>query len=533
MLWMCLLLPSLPVEVFTRAQSPADAAKPFAVTTGGRTPRIVGANAGARDAGIRTGQLVSASLALSPDLLLRDRDPHAETAALAAVATWATQFTPAVALAPPDAVLVEIGGSLRLFGGLPKLTARLSRGVHDLGYAMRSALAPTPAAALLFARAESRVRLDYSLPFETRDGSSGKVESDPTFSALAPLPLALTDADPAVVATLAAAGVATFGQACALPRAALARRVGTDFVALLDRVRGVVPDPRPPFAPPPRYTGKLELPAPVENVEALGFAVNRLVHELAGWLLGRGLGVVEMSLALAHERHAGVMTGVPVTTVRFALAAPAREPAHLAAVLRERLARVVLPAPVATVTLASKAVAPLAGRNLGLLPGDAATATVPLRDRLRARLGEDAVTLVAPHAEHRPERAWRDAPANAVGPASAGREAAMALPVRLKPDPRRALRPDHGRVIRSPRHPAPSGCWPSRSRSGICSKRSRGCCGTGPSGSSRAGGMAPTSGGITTSPRIRAARRCGSIAITATGSTTASGSCTACSRRGK
>jgi protein ImuB len=33
---------------------------------------------------------------------------------------------------------------------------------------------------------------------------------------------------------------------------------------------------------------------------------------------------------------------------------------------------------------------------------------VPLVDRLRARLGEDAVTLVAPHAEHRPERAWRE-----------------------------------------------------------------------------------------------------------------------------
>ena len=30
---------------------------------------------------------------------------------------------------------------------------------------------------------------------------------------------------------------------------------------------------------------------------------------------------------------------------------------------------------------------------------------MPLLDRLRARLGEDAVTLVAPHAEHRPERA--------------------------------------------------------------------------------------------------------------------------------
>ena len=155
MLWACLLLPSLPLDVFARAASPAEALMPFAVGSGGRTPRIVGANAAARAAGIRPGQLVSASLALSPGLVLRERDPDAESAALEAVASWTTQFTPAVALAPPDAVLAEIGGSLRLFGGLPKLIARLSRGAHDLGYAMRFALAPTPSAALLFARAET------------------------------------------------------------------------------------------------------------------------------------------------------------------------------------------------------------------------------------------------------------------------------------------------------------------------------------------------------------------------------------------
>jgi protein ImuB len=432
MLWACLLLPSLPLDIFARAQSPADAAKPFAVATGGRTPRIVSANASARDAGIRTGQLVSASLALSPDLVLRDRDPNAETAALAAVATWATQFTPVVALAPPDAVLVEIGGSLRLFDGLPKLTARLARGVHDLGYAMRLALAPTPAAAVLFARAGIGFGYPLSRDSARKTGETRKTAPAPDFitmaanpqgwfDALLPLPLSLLDADPAVVAMLAAAGVTTFGQACALPRAALIRRVGADFVTLLDRVRGLVPDPRPPFVPPPRYTGKIDLPAPVENVEALAFAVNRLVHELAGWLSGRGLGIVEMSLALAHERYVGVATGVPATSVRFALAAPAREPAHLVAVLRERLARVALPAAVEAITLASLATAPLAGRNLGLLPGDDAAATVPLLDRLRARLGEDAVTLVAWHAEHRPERAWRDVPVKTVGPASAGR----------------------------------------------------------------------------------------------------------------
>jgi hypothetical protein len=88
----------------------------------------------------------------------------------------------------------------------------------------------------------------------------------------------------------------------------------------------------------------------VENIEALAFAVNRLVHELAGWLTGRGLGVIELALALAHERYIGVKTGIPATHVRFALAAPAREHPHLIAVLRERLARVALPASVESIT---------------------------------------------------------------------------------------------------------------------------------------------------------------------------------------
>ncbi len=421
MLWTCLLLPSLPLEVFTRAQAPDDAARPFAVTTGGRTPRVVAAGAAASAAGVRAGQLVSAALALAPGLALRERDPDAEAAALAAVAAWATQFTPAVSLAPPDAVLAEIGGSLRLFGGMPPLKAHLARGARDLGYTARLAFAPTPTAALLFARAGENGVGSLS-PSASRQDTARRERRkgpDPIFAALAPLALAHLDPDPAALATLAAAGVTTFGQACALPRAALARRVGADFVATLDRARGLVADPRPPFVPSPHFAGRLELPAAVDGVEALAFAVNRLVHELAGWLLGRRLGVVALSLALAHERHAH-RAATPQTRVRFALAAPAREPAHLIAVLRERLARVVLPAPVVALVLASEAVAPLASRNLGLLPGDEATATVPLLDRLRARLGEEAVMRVLPHAEHRPERAWKGSGGHGPSPAVAG-----------------------------------------------------------------------------------------------------------------
>jgi len=395
MLWIALHFPSLPLDVFARGFDDAAAARRFVVSSGGHVPEVVAANAAARDAGIRRGLALSAALALAPDIVLRDRDALAEAEALADLATWTLQFTPQASLAPPDAIVAEIGASARLFGGLPALLAQLGEGLRAQGYAVADALAPTPTAALLLARAGgdgARIRDPRALP-----------------AALAALPLARADADPAAVATLAAAGVTTFGEAAALPRDALARRCGRALVAMLDRALARTADPRVPFAPPPRFARRLELPAPVADVEALAFAQNRLVQELSHWLTARGLGAVRLKLTLAHE-HYLKRRGIEPTVVPFRLGAPARAVAHLNGVLRERLARVELPATVESLTLATEETAPLAGRNLGLLPGDEAQAAlVPLVDRLRARLGDDAVVRVAPHAEHRPELALREA----------------------------------------------------------------------------------------------------------------------------
>ena len=104
-------------------------------------------------AGIRSDQLISAALAFAPDVVLRDRDPDAEAAALAEVATLLLAFTPQVSLAHPNAVVAEIEGSVRLFGGLAQLLAALVKSVESRGYAAQMALAPTPTAAFLLARA--------------------------------------------------------------------------------------------------------------------------------------------------------------------------------------------------------------------------------------------------------------------------------------------------------------------------------------------------------------------------------------------
>lgn len=445
-LWACLLFPSLPLDVFARGQNASEAARPFVVGSGGHYPRIVAANAPARAAGIRHGQLVSGALALAPDLALRDRDEAAEARALAQIATWALTFTPMACLAPPDAMVADVGGSLRLFGGLPRLVARLTAGALELGYGSRLGIAPTPEAALLLARAAhpAPVRELARLP-----------------QALAPLPLAVVDLPESTRTTLREAGVVTFGQADALPRDGAARRFGADLVLRLDHALGRVPDPRAPFVPPPRFSGRLDLPAPVHDVEALAFGVQRLVRDLADWLLARGLGAVRLTLTLAHERYLRAR-GMPPTVVLFALGAPARTPAHLLGVLRERLARVTLAAPVEAIALDSEETAPLAGRNLGLLPGDDADKVeVPLVDRLRARLGEDAIYRLAPHAEHRPELATRASPMRVPLPAQAATlpDAPRPLWLLTEPQPLRELFAHNPWIIRDGPERIESGWW--------------------------------------------------------------------------
>jgi protein ImuB len=426
MLWACLRLPLLSLDVFSRATATC-APAPFVVTSGGHHPRVVAANAAARGAGIRRDQLISAALALAPEVAMRERDVAAEEAALADVATLLLAFTPTASLAPPSAVLAEIAGSVRLFGGLPRLLGELQRQARSRGYEATIGVAPTATAALLLARAGRDIPV---------------LDTEALPGALAPLSLALLDLDADTLATLKAAGVTTFGDAHALPRAGLARRFDQRVVDTLNRALGRAPDPREPYRPPPRFERRLPLPVPADDVEAVGFAVNRLVHDFSSWLLARGLGAMRMSLSLVHERYVRERGTLP-TVATFAFGAPARAPSHLHAVLRERLARVALPAPVEAVVLASEETAPLAGRNLGLLPEDPAdAAAVPLVERLRSRLGDAAVAALVAQPEHRPEYAASEAAfaapprrGNASGPpARAHRAACRKAPVRATPD---------------------------------------------------------------------------------------------------
>ena len=408
MLWLALCFASLPLEVYTRAVRPGTgrASRPLAVASStGTQGEIVACNEAAENRGVRRGMPLAAASALASNLEIVPRDTVAETAALERITAWAIQFTPAVSIAQPAEVLLEIAGSLTLYGGLKNLWNALAEGLQGLGYAASMACAPTPLAAQWFARAGLAVRLRHR---------------DTLYASLSDLPLEVMHAQPALE-LLHDVGARTVGDCLALPRDGLARRLGPGFVDDLDRALGRVPDPRVFFTPPTVFTAEQPLPAPAQEAEMLLFAARRLLIELAGFLSATANGVQQLKFTFSHDKH-------EPTALNLSLVAPTRDADHLVNVLRERLERYRLPSPATAIALESELLLPLASRNLELLPeaGQQEEAAVHLIERLRARLGDNAVLGLKRFPDHRPERAFRMCPPD-------GSESAAAAVVSNRP----------------------------------------------------------------------------------------------------
>jgi protein ImuB len=293
---------------------------------------------------------------------------------LEAIAAWACQFTPKVSLEPPQALLLEVEGSLRLFGGLAPLQEKIGRGLAQMGMQASTGTAATARAALWLSRHDQ-----------------ASLEATPIEAACEGEPLAF----------LQSIGIATLGALLRLPRAGLARRCGQALLDDLDRARGALPEPREFFSPPPRFAARLELPAEVAHAEGLLFAARRLLVQLEGLLAARQAGIRDFTLTLFH---AELESRIPV-----GLASPAREAERLAQLLREKLAATALARPVEAIRLEAENFEPLHACSGALFgdPGAQAEGWARLLERLRARLGREAVSGLATHPDHRPEHAWR------------------------------------------------------------------------------------------------------------------------------
>lgn len=309
------------------------------------------------------------------------------------LAWWALQFSPRVCLLE-EAVLLELSSCLRLFGGLRALHERIQREGRAQGLLPADtpamAWAPNSLAALALLRGGRLNGLTRALA--------------PLLDAL-PLPcLTAVQAESAMLARL---GCRRLGDVRRLPRAGLARRFGAGLLLALDRAYGEVQQAHEWVRLPERFEARLELPWRLDDALALMPHAEHLLRSACAWLSGHQAGLSSLRLGWQHDAMRA-RDCPPGGELLLRSAELTRSVEHLQGLLREHLAQLSLPAPVAELRVAVDHIEPLRPPNADLrLDEHARTpAREPLGlllERCAVRLGPARVCQSRPQADARPE----------------------------------------------------------------------------------------------------------------------------------
>ncbi|WP_025856173.1 DNA polymerase Y family protein [Pseudomonas sp. CHM02] len=385
MRWVCIVFPQLALDGVLRVHP--EPAQPLVLLAGTPQRRVLQAvNDAARALGLRPGQSLTAAHALVKTFACAEYDPAEIERHQQFLAAWAYQFSSQVSLYYPRALLFEIESSLGLFGPWPQFEARLRKALSELGFRHRIVAAPNPAAARVLAN--------------IYDGLA--VQDDGLMQALAPLPIDRAGLDPQAATALSRMGLRTLAHVQALPRHTLARRFDASLLRHLDALTGQRPLALAFYQPPDQFDVRIELNFDVQSHQALLFPLRRLTGDLSAFLCGRDSGVQRFDLHLEHAQ-------VPDTVIKVGLLSAEREPAMLFELARGRLEHVQVTSPVRGFRLVAQDLPVFVPQRQDLFD-DRPQQTLPweqLRERLRARLGDEAVQGLRFHADHRPECAWQ------------------------------------------------------------------------------------------------------------------------------
>ncbi len=385
-LWFCVWLPQLPLEACRTADVPT-----AVVEEQHGIHRILLADRQARAAGVRPGLAANAALALLPALQLEERSLLREQQALEGLAAWLERFSSFVSMAGRDVLLLEIAGSLRLFGGLPPLRQQIARGIRALGFEASLAIAPTPLAASWLARAgrQACIRNTHNVAPAVRR-----------------LPLTRIGWPAGLCDALAGMGVTTVGDCLRLPREGFTRRFGAARLLELDRALGHLPDPRRSWRAPERFCADYEMTEEQTDRELLLNICRELLSSHERFLLARQLGTQRVCFSFFHLEG-------PATELRLGCARAERSAGRWSALLDIRFEQLNLPAPVIAVRLQGGVTqaqrAETAELGLSGKPGAAPPrfSVTQLAERLVARIGDQSVQSTSMVADHRPQYAWR------------------------------------------------------------------------------------------------------------------------------
>ncbi|MBB4389898.1 protein ImuB [Rhizobium leguminosarum] len=421
-----IFFPDLPTDRIRRADPSIPVEQPIAVISKSGSKRWVSAaDPAARKAGVHVGMPAAKAQALFQGLRMIDADLAADAAALERITMWAlSQYSPIVAIDPPDGIVMDTEGADHLQGGEERMLTSIANRFRAKGLTARVAIAETWGAANACARAISR---------ETVIVPRGE-----TVRAVEKLPLSLLRLPEKIVGDLRTLGFKAIGELANTPRAPLTLRFGPEVGRRLDQMFGRTPEPIDPIRTAELVEVSRAFAEPIGAAETINKYVARLVVQLVDELQRRGLGVRRADLIV--EKVDGTRQAIRAGTAK-----PARDVAWLTKLFRDRTEKIEPGFGIEKMTLVAVMAEPLdeAQKSSSLVEDEVVDLT-PLID-IYGNRGQ-RVYRVAPVASDVPERSVRR-----IGAASDPVEASWVnhwrRPVRLLARPEQvdvmALLPDH------------------------------------------------------------------------------------------
>lgn len=376
--------------------------------------RVTAMSETAQQAGVRAGMRRGGVLMLLPTAKLFQRDLVRQKNALEAAAIALLRYTPQVAIAEEATIVLDIGASLRLFGGLRALRQHVRQTMEILGLHTTIACAPFAKAACILARDAAR---------QHKSGAQC-LHPQRLPTRLNGLPVSLLIHARPCLELLQGLACHTLFHLQQLPRAGVQRRFGKALLDELDQVYGRQSTLFTWVVAAPRFHASLELPDRLERSDMMLTYCHSLLRQLSGWLSVHRLAVKQIRLQLQHERG---RQAVAPSILNIVMAEACWQDAHLLPLLKEKLAQFSLPSAVIALVLEAPETVALDVQSESLFPepGGKPEDHQRLLALLVARLGEDHVLQAAPLADHRPEIAnqWisvmQKRPAGAEMPAAA------------------------------------------------------------------------------------------------------------------
>ena len=225
--------------------------------------------------GLYKGQPLANARAMVRDLTILPADDKQDLALLEGIAEWCDRFSPFVAAAPPDGLILDITGAAHLFGGEAAMLKLVTEKITAQGFAVTAAIAGTASAARALAK------------FAPGHIAAPGAEAE----SLARLPVAAIPADAKIIAALNRAGLKTIAQVRDRKRDELAARFGKAFVTALEILLGQHDQPVNPRRPLPDLMAEQRFAEPVVTEDAIAASLLSLAQSLGGILEQRGLGL--------------------------------------------------------------------------------------------------------------------------------------------------------------------------------------------------------------------------------------------------